>query len=217
MNGSSTAELEALVRRWQQGDIAAANQLIGQTCERLRELTRRLYHRGVEHIHRWEDTADILQRALMRLWRSLQQHPPNNLADYFRRAAVAIRRELIDLCRHYFGPWGMASHHDTGKIFTTDTGKIMTPVEAAAAPENETPSGLVELTEFHQQTELLPEPERQVFDLIYYHGLTGEQTAKILGISKRTVLRRWESARTLLARYWQEPPHPGTHDRNSAG
>ncbi len=210
MNGRVDSDLQALIVRWQQGDLSAANSLIQCTCDRLEELTRRLYHRGFEHVHRWEDTHDILQRALMRLWRSLLQSPPASLAEYFCRAATAIRRELIDLCRHYYGPQGMASHHDTGKFVVTDTGKVKTLVEETASPENEHPPLLSELTEFHQQAQQLPEPERQVFDLLYYNGLTAAQAAAILGISKRTVFRRWESARALLARYWRGSAPPGT-------
>jgi RNA polymerase sigma-70 factor (ECF subfamily) len=202
MDNADVQRLEELVHRWQEGDETAAAEIIEHTCQRLEELTRRMYRRGFERVRRWEETGDILQRALLRLWRSLSAHPPGCLADYFRRAAVAIRRELVDLCRHYFGPRGMATHHDTGKVRTqTDTGQYASLAEQAAAPEQELPSQLVELSEFHLQVNQLPEEERTVFDLMHYHGLSAEQAAAILGVSKRTVFRRWNAARQQLARY----------------
>jgi hypothetical protein len=31
-------------------------------------------------------------------------------------AALRIRRELLDLCRHYFGPHGVAANHESARI-----------------------------------------------------------------------------------------------------
>jgi RNA polymerase sigma factor (sigma-70 family) len=40
--------------------------------------------------------------------------------------------------------------------------------------------------------------DREVMDLVYYQGLTQEEAAQVLGISHRTLKRRWFSARTRL-------------------
>lgn len=44
----------------------------------------------------------------------------------------------------------------------------------------------------------LPEEEREIFDLLWYQGLTQAEAANLLNISDRTVKRRWQSARLLL-------------------
>ena len=45
---------------------------------------------------------------------------------------------------------------------------------------------------------LLPESERQVMDLLWYRGLTHAQAAEALGVTTKTVQRRWASARILI-------------------
>jgi RNA polymerase sigma-70 factor (ECF subfamily) len=45
----------------------------------------------------------------------------------------------------------------------------------------------------------LPEDEREVFDLVGIHGLTHAEAAAVLGVSVKTVQRRLNRARLLLA------------------
>jgi RNA polymerase sigma factor (sigma-70 family) len=44
----------------------------------------------------------------------------------------------------------------------------------------------------------LPNKEHEVFDLLWYQGLTQDEAAQLLGVSKRTIKRRWQSARLQL-------------------
>lgn len=60
------------------------------------------------------------------------------------------------------------------------------------------PKDAVEWTEFHHCVEALPDEEKEVVNLLWYEGLTQEEAGKLLGISLRTVKRRWHSARTKL-------------------
>jgi RNA polymerase sigma factor (sigma-70 family) len=53
-------------------------------------------------------------------------------------------------------------------------------------------------SEFHAQVERLPEPEREVFSLIWYQGLNQKEVQEVLGVSLRTIKRRWQTARLLL-------------------
>ena len=46
----------------------------------------------------------------------------------------------------------------------------------------------------------LPPEQREVFDCLYYQGLSQEQVAGHLGVSEPTVKRRWRSAKLNLAR-----------------
>jgi RNA polymerase sigma-70 factor (ECF subfamily) len=45
----------------------------------------------------------------------------------------------------------------------------------------------------------LPEEEREVFDLVGIHGLTHGEAAGVVGVSEKTVQRRLNRARLLLA------------------
>jgi RNA polymerase sigma factor (sigma-70 family) len=54
---------------------------------------------------------------------------------------------------------------------------------------------------FHQGVGELPDEEREVVVLVFYHGWSQSQVAELLGLSVRTVQRRWQSAlRTLHQR-----------------
>jgi RNA polymerase sigma-70 factor (ECF subfamily) len=46
--------------------------------------------------------------------------------------------------------------------------------------------------------ETLPDSLRQVFDLHWYHGLPLPQVAGLLGVSLKTVKKRWRAARLQL-------------------
>jgi RNA polymerase sigma-70 factor (ECF subfamily) len=60
------------------------------------------------------------------------------------------------------------------------------------------PSHLAAWTEFHSQIDRLPAEEREIFDLLWYQELSQAEAAAQLGVSERTVKRRWQSARLLL-------------------
>ena len=91
------------------------------------------------------------------------------------------------------GPRESGSHHDTAASTDGDS----TPQYDQADISGE-PSDLAEWTEFHEQVEALPEEEREVFDLLLYQQLTHEQAAEVLGVTARTVRRRWQDARFRL-------------------
>ena len=44
----------------------------------------------------------------------------------------------------------------------------------------------------------MPTEHRELFDLLYYSGLSQEEAAEVLGVSERTVKRRWRSAKLVL-------------------
>ena len=119
---------------------------------------------------------------------------PESPRDFYNLAAAQIRRVLIDLARRYYGPEGLGSHHDTaaGK----PDGDAQQKYEKADASGE--PSGLAQWTEFHEQVEALPEEVREVFNLLWYEQLGQEEAAEVLGVTTRTIRRRWQEARYRL-------------------
>jgi RNA polymerase sigma-70 factor (ECF subfamily) len=129
-----------------------------------------------------------------------------SVRHFLNLAAVLVRRELLDLAKHHFGPEGAGANHHTDGQPADDGGGA---VHAAAADE---PGDLDGWAEFHVQVERLPDEEREVVNLLYYEGLTQDEAARVLGVSPRTLKRRWHSARLTLheALRRDEPgPHPG--------
>ena len=195
MADASTSRLQPLLARANAGDAAARAELIEYSCQRLRRLAHAMLH-DFPRVRRWEDTDDVLQNALLRLLRALQAVAPQGVADYFRLAARQIRRELIDLARHYYGPEGPGAHH-ASRGPDTASGDTPEPL-AARADSSDEPGRLAAWAEFHERAAALPEPAREVFELLWYHGLTQAEAAKVLQVSVPTVKRRWLDARLDL-------------------
>ena len=148
-------------------------------------------------VHRWEQTDDVLQNAVLRLIRALGEVRPPTAADFFRLAAAQIRRELLDLARRYSGAHGLGANH------ASIAGRGPAPGVASAAGPNPTdttydPDRLAAWSDFHREVESLPEEEREAFDLLFYQGLSQAEAAAVLDISERTIKRRWQSARLRL-------------------
>jgi RNA polymerase sigma-70 factor (ECF subfamily) len=191
-----TTVIQGWIDRLNAGDDSARAALLECASSRLTRLARKML-RGYAGVSRWEQTGDVLQSALIRLDRALRQiHPPSS-RDFFRLAAAQLRRELIDLARHYYGPQGFGTHHST-------QAGIRESADAALAerePSDTTydPIQLASWTEFHREAEGLPDEDRELFDLLWYQGLTQPEAAAVLGVSERTVSRRWIAARLRLS------------------
>ena len=61
------------------------------------------------------------------------------------------------------------------------------------------PADLAEWSEFHEKIDGLPVEEREIFDLLFYEGLTQEEASAVLEMSVRSIKRRWQRARLSLA------------------
>lgn len=189
---ASTVLLQLCLDRMRAGDRQAREELLRHTCGRLERLTRKLL-RGYPGVRRWAQTDDVLQSALIRLLRALESVQPESLRAFFGLAAVQIRRELLDLTRHYYGPQGMGANHASAGNRASGQAPLHDPADGSHDPGD-----LAEWCEFHERVGQLPDEEREVVDLLYYQGLSQVEASKLLDISIRTVQRRWQSAMLRL-------------------
>jgi RNA polymerase sigma-70 factor (ECF subfamily) len=195
MGEPSTIQLQGLIERLHAGDPSARNELIARACDRLRRLTHKMLQ-DFPRVKRWEDTDDVLQNAALRLMKALETLTPGSVADFFRLAALQIRRELIDLARHYYGPEGAGAKHAT-KVDDGSAGSTPPPHEDKAVTTWEA-QRLAFWQEFHERVNSLPVKERETFSLVWYHGLTQAEAAAVLNVSTPTIKNWWLSARLLL-------------------
>jgi RNA polymerase sigma-70 factor (ECF subfamily) len=191
---SQTLLIQSYLDRLRDGDETARGELLQCADERLRSLARKML-RAYPRVHRWEETDDVLQNAALRLHRTLGEITPATPRDFFRMAALNIRRELLDLAKHYFGPLGHGTKHASGGPDDSSAGERAPADRGDLSTE---PSRLAAWGEFHEQIGALPEEEREVFDLLWYQGLNQAEAAELLGVSERTIKRRWQAARLRL-------------------
>lgn len=179
-----TPEFHALLARIRAGDREARDALIRACQERLERLASRML-RGFPNVRRWADTADVFQNAAMRLLRALEQVEVADTRGLFNLATTTIRRELLDLARHFGGPEGVGANHAS----RGPGGAVPDRPDPATDPHK-----LERWTALHEAAERLPVEEREVFGLVFYHGWTQAQVGALLNIDPRTVRRRWQAA-----------------------
>jgi RNA polymerase sigma factor (sigma-70 family) len=192
---NKSVQLQFWIDRLHAGDMTARQGLLDCAAGRLRQLSRKMLRR-YPRVRRWEETDDVLQKITLRLFRAFGQVVPNDVRDFVRLASVNIRRALLDLVKHYYGPRGL------------DVRQAGTPLPAHEARESDEAKRLEAWSAFHRQAERLPEEQREVFDLLWYQGLSQAEAAGLLGASERTIKRRWLSARLRLfeALHGELPP-----------
>jgi RNA polymerase sigma-70 factor (ECF subfamily) len=182
-----TFQLHDYLDRYRAGDRAATDAFLRCVCGRLERLARSML-RGFPNVRRWAGTDDVVQSALMRLLHSLETIRPENTRHFANLAALHIRRELLDLARHFRNrldrPGGGADGQ--GAAEPADPG-------GGAAGELDLWSA------FHEQVGRLPVEEREVVGLTFYHGWTQAQIAELFRVDERTVRRRLRSAAQRLS------------------
>jgi RNA polymerase sigma-70 factor (ECF subfamily) len=184
------------------GDPDARRRLVEHACERLRGLARKMLRR-YPRVRRWEETDDVFVEAVTRLDRALGTVEPESPRHFYNLAATQIRRVLIDLSRRYYGAEGLGNRHDTAAGSPEDGSPRYEQADATCEP-----GSLMEWTEFHEQVEALPEEEREAFNLVWYEQMTHEEAAEVLGVTTRTVRRRWQDARYRLCKARMGEPLP---------
>ena len=111
----------------------------------------------------------------------------NSRGHFFAAAAEAMRRILVESARHKKSAKCGGLHH------RIDVDKL----DMACGDRSD------ELVRLDEALSQLAEHEPEVAQLVklhYFAGLTMEQTAEILGISRRTAGRHWNYARLWLHR-----------------
>src|SRR5687768_3599549 len=102
-------------------------------------------------VGRFVDVDDVIQGSLVRLLPASRRH-------FYALANELIRRELLDLVKHYYGPRGPGTNLADVPVGEAD-GEHAPPAAAPAAAE------LDRWAAFHAAVEALPAEQREVFGL----------------------------------------------------
>lgn len=180
-----------LLRAWDGGDPAAADRLFRALYGELhRRAARAMRRQGAGHTLQ---TTALVHEAYLRLAgrRGLAWQ---DRGHFLGVAARAMRHVLVDHARAR----GTAKRGGGARLVTLVT---------ADAPAAESGSG-VELLALHEalaRLAALDPDQARLVELRYFGGLTVEETAEALGISRATVKREWAIARGWLRRELDAP------------
>ena len=169
------------------GDPQAAEQLLPLVYDELRRLAaQRLAGEGPGHT--LQPTA-LVHEAYLKLVGADPQQPWNGRVHFFAAAAEAMRRILIDHARrkHRARRGGGMKRVELG-----DMDDIEMVTESGRADE------LLALDEALTQLAVADPRRAELVRLRYFAGLTLEQAAELLGISRATADRHWAFARAWL-------------------
>lgn len=191
-NPSSYSDIQHALNAWNANEPGALDRLFKACQRRLRLMIHSMMTR-YSRLLRWVEHEDVLQEVEIRLLRTLQSIEVKDTRSFLGLAATAIRRQLIDFIRKYHHHFNLET---PGLDPTLPDGRPNVPAGVANHPDDaEGPWMEVEL---HELVSKLPDDLREVFELIYYHGMSHKEVADLLEVSESTSKRKYHDAKRLL-------------------
>lgn len=185
MPDASSHDVSRLLARWRSGDEAALQELVPIVHDELRRLARRQMA-GERPGHTLQPTA-LVNEAYLRL-ANLKEMQWQDRAHFFAMAARLMRRILVDVAR------------SRGYQKRGGAAKRVSFTEALDIAEGQ-PTDVVALDHALEALARVDERKSQVVELRFFGGLSIEETAEALGVSRETVKRDWTFAKLWLQRH----------------
>jgi len=176
------ADLTGLLKAWSGGDAQALDQLAPLVHRELRETARRLLS-GERLAVGWQPT-DLVQESYVRLldWHAVHWQ---NRAHFFATTARMMRRVLVDAARAR-----QAAKRGQGvESMSIEVAEVAAPMPGV---------DVVALNDALAELAALDPRPSSVVELRFFGGFSVEETAETLGISVRTVINDWNTARAWL-------------------
>jgi len=177
-------DVSSLLRAWGDGDLHARDDLVQQVYRELRKQAAG-YMRRERPDHTLRPTA-LVHEAYLRLI-DQDRVAWQNRAQFFGVAAQMMRRILVDHARRH-----RAAKRPGADLKVTLDDRI----GATAPPDCE----LLLLDQALEELATFDPRQGRIVELRYFGGLAEEEVAEVLGVSRSTVTREWQSARAWLYR-----------------
>jgi RNA polymerase sigma factor (TIGR02999 family) len=177
------SEVTRVLSAIEQGDPQAAEQLLPLVYDELRRLAAQKL--GQEKPGQTLEATALVHEAYLRLVGVEQTRPWNGRTHFFRAAAEAMRRILVDRARRKQsqkrgGAWKQIELEATAKVVDDPADDVVALHEA--------------LEEFARNDPV----KAELVSLRYFAGLSVEEAGHLLGISRATADRYWRYAKTWL-------------------
>ena len=185
----TTAVIQRCIDALSEGTAAEAlvRELLERAVGRLRLLCAALLRRSYPRLTQRPlnlETDELLGGVVAGLLTALRTVRPQTVRQFFALANQHMRWQLNDLARRLDQQPRAAALAESG----------------VAAPPGSSDSYLSQdARRMLRAIESLPEEEREVFELVRIQGLTYAEAAGVVGVSVKTVQRRLNRARLLLA------------------
>ena len=182
------SEITLVLQAVGRGESLASEELLPLVYDELRQLAAaRMAHESAGQT--LQPTA-LVHEAWLRLVTE-GDRTWQNRAHFFRAAAQAMRRILVDRARHKSsikcgGGQNRLNIEDMDLAAATPDDKVLLIDDALARLEAEDPDSA------------------RVITLKFFGGLTNKEVAKTLGVTERTVEREWAYAKACLYQMIQE-------------
>lgn len=177
-------EITQILQRLSSGDRAAAMELTPLVYHELRRIAQNQLT-AESDARKW-DATELVHEAYIRL----VGDTPINWKDrthFFATAATAIRRALVD---------------DARKRRSQKRGGNAQKADISIEQFGKTDLGfeLIDLDDALVRLKQLNERQAKLVELRFFGGLTHDEAAELLGVSRRTIAGDWAMARAWLFR-----------------
>jgi RNA polymerase sigma factor (TIGR02999 family) len=184
MSAPSAAEITVLLKAWSAGDAAALERLAPLIYGDLRRMARRQMQR--ERSGETLQTTALVHEAFLRLV-DVKNVRWQDRAHFFAIAGQMMRRILVEAARAR----GAVKRGGGAARVNLDES-----IDAVPARGSE----LIRLDEALDALTQLDPRKARVIELRFFSGLNVEESAEVLKISARSVMRDWSLARAWLLR-----------------
>jgi RNA polymerase sigma factor (TIGR02999 family) len=176
-------EVTRILQAIEGGDPSSADRLLPLVYEELRRLAARRL--GNERPGQTLQPTALVHEAYLRLVDVEQPQRWNGRGHFFAAAAEAMRRILVENARRK----GRVRHGGDVKRRDVEIGDLPSPMS---------PDDMLALDEALEALRREDPVKAQLVSLRYFGGLTEEDAATILSISRATASRYWRYARAWL-------------------
>ena len=186
---ANTHLVTRLLENVREGNEGAQKELVSHVYAQLRKIAQRRMEK--ERSDHTLQPTELVHEAYMKLAGNLQEHPWQNRAHFYGAAAEAMRRILINYAR-------------SRNAVKRGGGQRPEPINVLDLAEEQNPDQILAIDDAIQQLEASDAKLGELVRLRFFAGLSVDETAEVLDISRRTVIRHWNFARAFLARAIQD-------------